>query len=295
MSQNCNLIFRIILHVVVDCFTLCVLYYYQKEHIVLKSFQNRQVNCMSQEHVLRGNPSALYYHKQETRRTRLGEKGRDPYDGLRPWSAITHGLGAGLGVVGTVALLLRCAQLGASRWHVISFPIYGISMIALYTASTLYHCVNTSVKGRIALRKFDHCSIYFLIAGSYTPICLVALREDGAWGWGLFGVIWALALAGLVLTLLWINAPRWLTSGVYLFMGWLSLSALYPLTKVLPAEGFFWLVLGGVLYTVGGVLYAVKWPGRNNPRFGCHEIFHVFILLGSISHFVLMYQVVTQL
>lgn len=274
---------------------LCVLYYYQKEHIVLDSFQNRQVNDMSQEHILRGNPGALYYHKKETRRTRLGEKGRDPYDGLRPWSAITHGLGAVLGVVGTVALLLRCAQLGASRWHVISFLIYGISMIALYTASTLYHCINTSVKGRIALRKFDHCSIYFLIAGSYTPVCLVALREDGAWGWGLFAVIWALALAGLVLTLLWINAPRWLTSGVYLFMGWLSLSALYPLTKVLPAEGFFWLVLGGVLYTVGGVLYAVKWPGRNNPRFGCHEIFHVFILLGSISHFVLMYQVVTQL
>ena len=250
---------------------------------------------MSQENILRGDPSALYYHKKVTRRERLGEKGRDPYDGLRPWSAITHGLGALLGVFGTAALLLRCAEVGASKWHFISFLIYGLSMVALYTASTLYHCVNTSVKGRIALRKFDHCSIYFLIAGSYTPICLVALREDGAWGWGLFGVIWGLALAGLVLTLVWINAPRGLTSGVYLFMGWLSVVALYPLTKVLPATGFFWLVLGGVLYTVGGVLYAIKWPGRNNPRFGCHEIFHVFILLGSLCHFFLMYQVIAHL
>ena len=102
-------------------------------------------------------------------------------------------------------------------------------------------------------------------------------------------------LAGLVLTLVWISAPRWLTSGIYLFMGWLAVVALYPLSQVLPAEGFFWLVLGGVLYTVGGVLYAVKWPGRDNPRFGCHEIFHVFIILGSICHFLMMYRVVAFL
>ncbi len=253
-----------------------------------------RVTFMNHEHILPGDSSKLYYHTAP-RRKRISEQGRDPYDGLRPWSAITHGAGALLGVVGTVALLLRAWALGLDAWHVVSFLIYGLSMIGLYTASTLYHCVNTSVKGRIALRKYDHTSIYLLIAGSYTPICLVPLRTYGLWGWVLFGVIWALALAGFALAVAWIDAPRWVTSGLCLFMGWMALVALVPLTQVLPAAGFFWLLAGGVLYSVGGVLYAVKWPGRNNPRFGCHEIFHVFILLGSVCHFILMYQVVAFL
>lgn len=220
------------------------------------------------------------------------EQGRDPYDGLRPWSAVTHGVGAVFAIAGTVLLLVRAVQLGLSPWHIVSFAIYGFSMVCLYTASTLYHCVNTSVAGRLALRKYDHCSISLLIAGSYTPICLTVLREQGAWGWAVFGVVWAMALASCALSLVWINSPRWLTSGVYLLMGWVALFALYPLSKVLSAEGFFWLALGGVLYTVGGVLYTVKWPGRDNPRFGCHEVFHLFILAGSICHFVLMYRVI---
>ena len=253
------------------------------------------MNC---EHTLPTRSDDLYYHPRprKGRAHRLAhEKGRDPYDGLRPWSAITHGIGAVLAVIGTAALLLRCFRLGLDGWHMASFLIYGLSMVGLYTASTLYHCLNTGVKGRIALRKYDHSSICFLIAGSYTPICLVPLRTCGAWGWTLVTVIWLLAAAGLVLALCWITAPRWVSAGLYLFMGWLAVIALYPLLRVLPAAGFFWLLAGGVLYTVGGVLYAVKWPGRNNPRFGCHEIFHVFILLGSVCHFVLMYHVVAFL
>ena len=168
---------------------------------------------MNQENALPRRKAMLYYPSQaKPRPVRLREKDRDPYDGLRPWSAITHGIGAALALLGTVLLLLRCAALSLSPWHVVSFLIYGVSMVGLYTASTLYHCRNVSVKGRIALRKYDHASIYFLIAGTYTPICLVVLRTDGAWGWALFGVIWALALAGLVLTLAWITAPRWLTA-----------------------------------------------------------------------------------
>ena len=178
---------------------------------------------MNQENALPRRKAMLYYPSQaKPRPVRLREKDRDPYDGLRPWSAITHGIGAALALLGTVLLLLRCAALSLSPWHVVSFLIYGVSMVGLYTASTLYHCRNVSVKGRIALRKYDHASIYFLIAGTYTPICLVVLRTDGAWGWALFGVIWALALAGLVLTLAWITAPRWLTAGIYIFMGWLA-------------------------------------------------------------------------
>lgn len=236
---------------------------------------------------------SLSHSKAQARRRAPQEKGRNPYDGLRPWSAITHGAGAVLAVLGTVLLLLRAAALGASPWHYVTFSIYGASMVGLYTASTLYHCVNTTVRGRINLRKLDHASINFLIAGTYTPICLIPLR--GPWGWSLFGVIWALALAGLAMAVLWINAPRWITAGIYLFMGWLAIIAIYPLLQVLPARGIVWLIGGGLFYTVGGVLYALKWPGRGNPRFGCHEVFHVFILLGSFCHFMLMYQAIALL
>ncbi len=217
---------------------------------------------------------------------------RDPYDGLRPWSAITHGLGAALSAAGTAALLVRSALLG--KWlHFGLFAVYGASMICLYTASTLYHCLNTSVPKRIALRKYDHCSIYLLIAGSYTPICLTALAESG--GPALLGAVWTLAAAGIALTIAKLSIPRWLTSAIYLFMGWLAIFAIVPIYRAMPAAGFAWLLAGGLLYTAGGVLYAVKWPGRNNPRFGCHEIFHVFILLGSIAHFIMMYQVIALL
>lgn len=233
------------------------------------------------------------YDNAPRHRSRPMEKGRNPYDGLRPWSAITHGIGAVLAVLATAVLLTGTALNGGNPWKFISFTIYGISMTGLYTASTLYHCVNTSVAGRVALRKYDHASIYFLIAGSYTPICLIALR--GAWGWSLFGIIWALAIAGLVLSLTWINCPRSVTSTVYIAMGWLAVVAIYPIWQVLGFQGVAWLLIGGVLYTIGGILYALKWPGRDNPRFGCHEVFHVFIVLGSAAHFVLMYQVLLPL
>lgn len=223
------------------------------------------------------------------------EKGRNPYDGLRPWSAITHGVGAGLGLVGTAFLLARGYGWGLDNGTMLSFVIYGLSMIWLYTASCLYHCVNTTAKGRLALRKMDHISIYLLIAGTYTPVCLIPLRDAGAWGWGLLVAIWTLAVAGTVMTLFWVNAPRWVTSGVYLFMGWVAVVALGPLGHAMGASGMTWLMAGAAFYTVGGILYAAKWPGRDNPKFGCHEIFHVFILLGSIAHFIMIYSVFTRL
>ena len=221
------------------------------------------------------------------------EKDRNPYDGLRRWSALTHGLGISLAILGMALLLVHTHNLGGSIRHYVTFAVYGATMIELYAASTLYHSVNTSVKGRIALKKLDHVSIYFLIAGTYTPICLISLR--GTPGWWLFGTIWTLALLGAAISLVWIHTPRWVTVGIYLFMGWLAVFAIYPLSRVLALRGLFWLLLGGVLYTVGGVMYALKWPGRANPKFGCHEIFHVFILLGSVCHWLLMYQVVAHL
>lgn len=215
-----------------------------------------------------------------------------PMTGCAPGRPSPTVLAVGLGILGAVLLLLRTVQTGAA-WRLVPFAVYAASMIGLYTASTLYHCLNTDVKGRIALRKYDHISIYFLIAGSYTPICLIALPP--AWGWTMTAIVWRWPQPGTVMALLWINAPRWVTSGIYIFMGWMAVFMLPALLKYLPSAGFFWLFLGGGLYTVGGVLYAVKWPGRNNPRFGCHEIFHIFILLGSIAHFFLMYRVIVYL
>ena len=154
---------------------------------------------------------------------------RDPYDGLRPWSAITHGLGAVLAVTGTAALLIQSAVLG--KWLLFGlFAVYGLSMVCLYTASTLYHCLNVSVPGRLALRKYDHCSIYLLIAGSYTPLCLTVLRSAG--GLPLVIAVWVLAAAGTVLTIAKLSIPRWLTSAIYLFMGWLAIFAIVPIFAV---------------------------------------------------------------
>ena len=215
---------------------------------------------------------------------------RDPYDGLRPWSAITHGAGAIFGFLGTIALLI---QVWGNNLAVFSLFIYGLSMVTLYTASCLYHCVNTKVSGRLALRKFDHCSIYLLIAGTYTPICLLALH--GTIGNILVTVIWVFAAAGIVLTLMKLDIPRWLTTAIYIVMGWVAIFAISPLSKVLSSTGMTLLITGGILYTIGGILYGIKWPGRNNPKFGCHEIFHIFILLGSVCHFCMMYPVISAL
>lgn len=234
-------------------------------------------------------PDESYRSETSKRRAWRGEQGRNPFDGLRPWSAMTHGAGAVLAVLGTVLLLGRASSVGDGPC-IAALTVYCISMIALYLASTLYHCLRTSAAGRMNLRRVDHASIYLLIAGSYTPICLLVLK--GALGWGLFGLIWTLAAAGIALSVVWIMAPRWLTAGIYLSMGWLAVFAVYPLSRGLSARGMALLLLGGLLYTVGGLLYALKWPGRDNPRFGCHEIFHLFILAGSVVHYLLMYQVV---
>lgn len=205
-------------------------------------------------------------------------------------NAWTHLIGAVAACTGAVWLTVQ-ASLNGSPWKIVGVGVYGVTLTLLYSISTAYH----SVRGRakVVMRKLDHLSIYLLIAGSYTPICMTVLW--GGVGGPLLLAIWLCAAAGIILTIAKLDIPRWLTSVIYLAMGWMALFAIAPLSRVLPAAGMFWLIAGGVLYTVGGVLYAVKWPGRNNPRFGCHEIFHVFIVLGSVSHFILMYSVVAPL
>ena len=207
-------------------------------------------------------------------------------------SGLTHCIGAGLSLIGLVILIVFAAIWG-DAYDVVSFTIFGVGLFLLYLFSTLYHWLNISEKGIRVFRKFDHIMIYVLIAASYTPICLGPLR--GPWGWSLFGVVWLLAVLGIIFTSIWIKAPRALTTGIYLTMGWVVLVAIYPLIKVfLEANllySLWWLVIGGIFYTIGGLMYALKWPKINFKHFGFHEIFHIFVMLGSACQywFILRY------
>ncbi|HAI22024.1 MAG TPA: hemolysin [Clostridiales bacterium UBA8153] len=199
-----------------------------------------------------------------------------------PASALTHFIGALLSVAALVVLVIRAAA-GGTAWHVVSFAIFGSSLILLYTASTLYHSLAVPARAALVLRKVDHIMIFILIAGTYTPFLLVPLR--GPWGWSLFGVIWGCALAGLVMKLFWMGAPRRVTATFYLVMGWLVIIAIYPLVQAVSAATLAWLFAGGASYTVGAVFYSTRWPNPWPGRFGFHEVWHLFVLGGSIAHF----------
>lgn len=216
---------------------------------------------------------------------------RTPNDGLRLYSALTHGIGAIMAAAATGVLITLSAFAGARV--IVSYAIFGATLIGLYTASTLYHCVPAKPGGRRALRTVDHIMIYMLIAGTYTPICLVKLR--GAWGWALFGVIWGLAVAGSLVKLFWIHAPRWVAATAYIGMGWMIVIAIYPMVQVMDTRAMLWLGIGGLFYTVGGILYAKRWPGKERKFFGFHEVFHLFIMLGSICHYAMMVNILTGL
>lgn len=204
-----------------------------------------------------------------------------------PVSGFSHLIGAILSVAGLVLLIVFAAKFGEGAWDVVSFTIFGVGLFLLYTFSSLYHLLNVGPTATRVFRKFDHIMIYVLIASSYTPICLGPLR--GPWGWSIFGVVWGLAIIGIILTAVWINAPRWLTTLIYLAMGWTVIIAIYPMITIFKelnaVNSLWWLVAGGLFYTVGAVIYGLKWPHLKNKYFGFHEIFHIFVMLGSLCHF----------
>ncbi|MBI3586945.1 MAG: hemolysin III family protein [Ignavibacteriales bacterium] len=207
------------------------------------------------------------------------KKLRDPVSGL------IHFVGLLLSIAGLV-LLVTYAAVEHKPWHIAAFTIFGTSLILLYTASSLYHLLPLSERGVAILRRIDHIMIYILIAGTYTPVCLVALR--GPWGWSLFGVVWGLAIAGVVLKLFWMTAPRWLSTVFYLGMGWMAVIAITPLIQALPIEGIVWLVAGGLFYSSGAVIYGIKRPNIIPGILGFHELWHLFVMAGSFSHFWVM-------
>jgi hemolysin III len=196
-------------------------------------------------------------------------------------------IGAILSIPGLI-VLVYLAAFHATTWHVVSFAIFGASLILLYTASALYHSLSLSKQLTKIFRRVDHIMIYILIAGTYTPICLVPLR--GPWGWSIFGIILGVAVLGITMKIFWMDAPRWLYTLFYIGMGWLAIIAIPPLIRYIPAGGIIWLLIGGAFYTIGAVVYMLKRPNPIPERFGFHEIFHLFVLAGSISHFWLMYR-----
>ena len=204
-----------------------------------------------------------------------------------PVSGISHLIGAVLSVIGLVFLIVYSAKYGEGAWDVVSFTIFGVGLILLYTFSTLYHMLNIGERGTRVFRKFDHMMIYVLIAASYTPICLGPIR--GSWGFSILGVVWGLAILGIILTAVWLQAPRWLTTSIYIAMGWLVIVMAYPLLttfKELNAlYSLIWLLIGGIFYTIGGVIYGLKKAPFTTKHFGFHEIFHIFVLFGSICQY----------
>jgi len=205
------------------------------------------------------------------------QKFRDPVSGL------LHLAGAVFGALGMCFLVGRASHSG-SAMPVLAGFVFGSTLVMLYAASAFYHLLDVSPHARVYFRKLDHSMIYFLIAGSYTPFCLLALPQP--LGRILLAVVWGFAALGLCLSLFWLSAPRWLTTAIYLFMGWLILFAIKPLMASVSAPIFSWLVAGGIFYTVGAIIYALKWPDPLPPHFGHHEIWHLFVLAGSGSHFV---------
>lgn len=209
-----------------------------------------------------------------------------------PVSGFSHLAGAVLSAVG-LYLLIHYAVTDGSIWHIVSFSIFGASLILLYSASSIYHLLVVSERDSAILRKIDHMMIYVLIAGTYTPVCLIPLR--GGWGWSLLICIWGIAMTGIILKILWFNAPRWLSTLFYVIMGWLIAIAFVPLVRTMPVGAMFWLVAGGLLYTIGAIIYGTKWPRLKSKVFGFHEVFHIFVLYGSLCHFWLMFKYVLYL
>lgn len=204
---------------------------------------------------------------------------REPINGL------THLLGAFASLLGLILLIIRvCKSSSFTDIKLLGVTIFGVSLILLYTASSVYHLVISSEDVIKFLRKLDHSMIYVLIAGTYTPICIICL--NGNLKWYILTAIWSMAIAGILFKMLWFNLPRWISTVFYIAMGWFVVFFISPVSKFLTHGGMTFLVMGGILYTLGGIIYATKWPKLHFKMFGFHEIFHIFILLGSLSHYI---------
>lgn len=210
-----------------------------------------------------------------------------------PGSAITHFIGMLMAIFAAVPLLIKAAH-EPGQIYVVSIAVYAASLILLYAASTTYHTFNRSEKINTILKKIDHMMISVLIAGSYTPICLLVL--GGRTGFILLSIVWGIALVGILIKAFWVYCPKWVSSVLYIGMGWTCVLAFTQILNSMSTAAFLWLLAGGIIYTAGGVIYALKLPLFNSRHryFGSHEIFHLFVMGGSACHFVVMYAFVLR-
>ena len=205
-----------------------------------------------------------------------------------PGSAITHFIGMMMAVFASVPLLVK-SGMSAGYSSFLAMGIFMLSMILLYGASATYHTVMVSDRALRIFRKIDHMMTFVMIAGSYTPVCLLVL--SGKTGLMLLALVWGIALLGMVINIVWITCPKWFSSLVYIALGWVCVLVFGQLRALLSIGAFLWLLAGGIVYTVGGVIYALKLPifNKKHANFGSHEIFHLFVIGGSICHFIFMY------
>jgi len=200
-----------------------------------------------------------------------------------PVSTWIHLVSASLAVVGLLVLLV----LGRNDLlQELALLLYGLTLILMFSSSTIYHAALTTPEKLLRLRKLDHSSIYLLIAGSYTPLCIHYFT--GFWRWGFLGIIWAFGLAGILIKLFVIDAPRWVTAGIYLVMGWLSIFAVKEMIQTMPVAALLWLLAGGLFYTIGAIIYITKKLDFKPGVFGFHEVWHIFVSLGALCHFILI-------
>lgn len=203
-----------------------------------------------------------------------------------PVNTVTHSIGALLSIVGLLVLLAVAIRNGSPR-QIVAFSIFGASLVAMYSVSTLYHGLPLSARGIARARRLDHVMIYVLIAGSYTPICLLML--PGRLGISLLVVVWSLAAIGTVQKLTWMHAPVWLSTALYLGMGWIAIIVIKPLLAAAPKGFFLWLLAGGLFYSFGAVVHGAKWARKmfagTRRMFGPHEIWHLFVMAGSFAHY----------
>jgi hemolysin III len=205
-----------------------------------------------------------------------------------PGSAFTHLLGMILAIFASTPLLIKAA-VDSGKIGMFAMCVFMTSMILLYGASTLYHSVNLSGRKLKLFRKIDHMMIFVLIAGTYTPVCLLVL--GGFAGQGLLVAVWALAIIGIVIKAFWIHCPKWFSSVIYIGMGWTCLACFKQILEALETKAFIWLLIGGIIYTLGGIVYSLKIPGfdEKHKKFNMHDIFHLFVMGGSLCHFIFIY------
>ena len=200
---------------------------------------------------------------------------REPVNGL------THFFAALVALIGLIVLLV-VGWNGAGK--VISLAIYGVSLVLLFSASATYHMVSARPKVIEVLRKFDHAAIFLLIAGTYTPICFNMF--SGFWKWGILGIVWAFALVGIGVKIFFMKGPRWLSAVIYLVMGWLCIIAIQQMLTQLPAGALIWLLVGGIAFTLGAIVYATKAFNFFPGKFGSHEVWHIFVIVGALAQFI---------